>query len=356
MPTRACRGYLLRPTAAGLFCEKGGFHIDPTSPVAKAIVTHAHGDHATRGHAAYISSRSGERLVRHRVGENASITGWEFCQQHRLGEVLVSLHPAGHILGSAQVRIEWPCPSGGSEVWVVTGDFRRDLDPTCEPFEVVPCNTLVTEATFARPQFVWPSANGELEKLKAWWRENQSRGCASFLYAYALGKAQRILAALDPADGPIFAPRVVREISQLYRDGGVVLPKELDPRTDMTPELWGRALIIQPPSGRYRQMFPSAGTSVTAFASGWMLDPEELVKRQVEAGFVISDHPDHREILATIEECGAKRVFATHGETAWLCETLNEQGIEAHDLESLRVARGARPEASWWEVATGPQQ
>ncbi len=347
MAGRSHNEFLLRPTAAGLYCEKGGFYIDPVAPVAKAIITHAHGDHATRGHAIYISSRSGAALVKHRVGAHAKITSWEYGEVHRMNDVFVSLHPAGHILGSAQVRIEWRS-TRGTEVWVVTGDFRREPDPTCEPFEVIRCDTLITEATFARPQFVWPTTQSQLDRLEQWWQGNQQRGFASFLYVYALGKAQRILAALNPDCGPIFAPKVVRDISQIYRDAGVALPRERDPFVEMTPELWSRALIILPPSSKRPLMIPTVGSSVTAFASGWMLDPEEQQRRQVDAGFVISDHPDHLEILRTVEETCARRVFATHGETGWLCETLNSRGIEAHDLDSLRVARGARPGESWW--------
>lgn len=183
---------LLTMTAAGLYCEPGDFHIDPWKGAARAVITHAHADHARRGSQTYLTSTSGEQLLRKRVGEDAQVAALPMGAVCSHRGVKISLHPAGHVLGSAQVRVEWR-----GEVWVVSGDYKLDADPTCEPFEPVPCHTFVTEATFGLPVFRWPAAADVFKEINSWWRRNSAAGKASLLFAYALGKAQRLLSGAD---------------------------------------------------------------------------------------------------------------------------------------------------------------
>src|SRR6516165_9110285 len=183
-------------TSAGLFCEAGGFHIDPWLPVDRAVITHAHGDHAHAGSAAYLCAAPGERLLRRRLPD-ARIETAPYGQRLRIGDVDVSFHPAGHVLGSAQIRIEHH-----GDVWVASGDYKRAADPTCTPFEPVRCNTFITEATFALPVYSWDSPATVVDEILAWWRGNRAEDRPSVLFCYVLGKAQRILAELrDRADG-----------------------------------------------------------------------------------------------------------------------------------------------------------
>jgi putative mRNA 3-end processing factor len=189
---------LLRLTHEGLWCESGGFHVDPWAAVPRAVVTHAHGDHVAWGCGAYLASADGAALLRLRLGGTGAVEALPYGERRRLGGVSVSLHPAGHILGSAQVRLE-----SGGEVWVVSGDYKTDPDPTCLPFEPVRCHTFISESTFGLPIYRWPAQSEVFGEINAWWRANADAGRTSLLSGYALGKAQRLIAGLDPSIGPI---------------------------------------------------------------------------------------------------------------------------------------------------------
>src|SRR5918999_6021005 len=210
---------LLRTTDHGLFCEAGGFHIDPWLPVDRAVITHAHGDHARWGSRSYLAARAGEGVLRTRLGPAADIRVVDYGQTVDMNGVRVSLHPAGHILGSAQVRVEH-----GGEVRVASGDYKTDPDPTCTAFEPVRCHTFITESTFGLPIYRWPRETDVMEEINAWWRANVAAGKTSLLLGYALGKAQRLLAGLDPSIGPILTHGAVERMTGVYRDAGVDLP------------------------------------------------------------------------------------------------------------------------------------
>ena len=182
---------------AGFYCAAGNFYIDPSEPVNRAVITHAHSDHARPGSAAYLCARPGETLLRARIGAEAAIQALDYGERITLDGVTVSVHPAGHILGSAQVRIEYR-----GEVWVVSGDYKLAADPTCAPFEPLRCHTFVTESTFALPIFRWPAESSVIAAIQDWWRANQQAGKTSVLFAYPIGKAQRVLASLDAAIDP----------------------------------------------------------------------------------------------------------------------------------------------------------
>src|SRR5215207_6472313 len=210
---------LLTLTDRGFYCEPGDFYVDPWEPVDRAVITHAHGDHATWGSRSYLTAEAGVSVLRARMGPAAAIRGVPYGQAIGVNGVTVSLHPAGHILGSAQIRLEH-----GGEVWVVSGDYKTDPDPTTTAFEPVRCHTFVTESTFGLPIYRWPPQGEVFREINDWWRANQAAGKASLLYGYALGKAQRLIAGLDPGTGPIFTHGAVERMTEVYRAGGIALP------------------------------------------------------------------------------------------------------------------------------------
>ena len=315
---------LLTLTEAGLYCPAGDFHVDPWRPVERAIVTHAHADHARRGSARYLAAREGVGVLRARMEEGASIRPVDLGEVVEVNGVRISLHPAGHILGSAQVRIEHR-----GEVWVVSGDYKTEPDPTCAPFEPVPCHTFITESTFGLPIYRWPAQTEVFEEVNRWWRENAAAGRASLLLGYALGKAQRLLAGLDPDIGPIFAHGAVQRLTEAYREAGVALPETTYVGdVDRTQE-WGGAMIIAPPSAFGSTWIRRFGELSAGFASGWMRIRGARRRRGVERGFVLSDHADWAGLNRAIRETGAERVLVTHGPTTAMVRWLRDQGYEA---------------------------
>ena len=320
---------LIRVTPEGLFCEAGGFHIDPWRPVPRAVITHAHSDHASWGHEHYLVAKAGEHVARKRLGES-SIETVEYGAELRMNDVRVSLHPAGHVLGSAQVRIEL-----GGEVWVVSGDYKVQHDPTCAAFEPVRCDTFITESTFGLPIYRWREPADLFGDVSAWWRDNQAVDRASVVYAYALGKAQRLLASVDPAIGPIYTHGAVESLNEAYRASGVSLPP-----TQRVSDLparghdYSRALIVAPPSAQGTPWLRRFGDYADAFASGWMQIRGIRRRRAVDRGFALSDHADWPGLLSAISATGAQRVYVTHGYTEPLVRWLCEGGIDAQTLST----------------------
>jgi len=316
---------LLRLAELGLYCEAGDFYIDPWQPVARAVITHAHGDHAGWGSSADACSREGEAVLRTRLGPDASIRALDWGEAVDMNGVRVSLHPAGHILGSAQIRVEY-----GGEVWVVSGDYKTDPDPTCTPFELVRCDTFITESTFGLPIYRWTPEAQVFAEIRAWWTANRDAGRASLLFAYALGKAQRLLAGLADADiGPIYTHGAVERLNRDYRAAGVRLAdtryaSDLPRKHDFTG-----SMIVAPPSAAGSTWLRRFGDLSTGFASGWMRIRGARRRRSLDRGFVLSDHVDWPSLLATVDATGAQRVWVTHGTREPLVRLLNERGIEA---------------------------
>jgi putative mRNA 3-end processing factor len=320
---------LLRTTERGLYCEAGDFYVDPWMPVDRAVITHAHGDHARWGCRAYLAAREGERVLRTRLGPDARIRVVGFGEPVEVGGVRVTFHPAGHILGSAQVRVEHR-----GEVWVVSGDYKTEPDPTCSAFEPVRCHTFVTESTFGLPIYRWTPDREVFASIDAWWRANQEAGKASILYAYALGKAQRLLAGVDPSLGPIYEHGAVARLTADYRDTGVPLPPTRYAGGEPRGHDWSRALIVAPPSAHGTPWMRRFGAVSTAFASGWMRVRGQRRRRSVDRGFVLSDHVDWPSLLAAIDATGAERVWVTHGYREPVVRWLRERGIEAQAVAS----------------------
>ena len=320
---------LIQITEAGLYCEAGGFHIDPWSPAPRAVVTHAHSDHATAGCGAYLTATAGVAVLRARLGPEAGLEGLAYGETRTMGDVRVSLHPAGHILGSSQVRIEHY-----GEIWTVSGDYKLEADPTCAAFEPVRCHTFITESTFGLPIYRWPARRTALEQLSNWRRENESLGRASVVFAYALGKAQRLLAGLGESIGPVYCHGAVERVNEIYRASGISLPATRNPADLPRGTDWSKALIVAPPSANGTPWMRRFGDLSTAFVSGWMLVRGARRRRAVDRGFALSDHADWPGLLEAIRATGAERVLATHGSTGAMVRYLREQGYEAEALRT----------------------
>ena len=318
---------MLRATADGLFCPAGPFHIDPAGPVDLAIVTHAHADHARPGSSRYVCAVPGLPALRRRLGPDETIDGWTYGDRRRIGDVEVSLHPAGHVAGSAQVRVH-----DGRETWVVSGDYKRQSDPTCTPFEIVPCDTFVSEATFALPIYRWPPVEDVIADLRTWIAGNRQAGRPTVLYAYSLGKAQRVLAELGAlSNETVFVHGALLPLIAAYRAAGIeMIPTA--PATSATRRDYAGALIFAPPSAAGSTWMRRFGEHVTAFCSGWMQVRGNRRRRGYDRGFVISDHADWPSLLRTFAEVAPRRVLLTHGYSDALVRYLNETGTAAAAL------------------------
>ncbi len=315
---------LLQLTDAGLYCEPGDFFIDPWKRVDRAVITHAHSDHARRGCESYLTSDPGSHPLRLRMGADAIVQSIAYGHTVRMRDVSVSLHPAGHVLGSSQIRIE-----RSGYVAVVSGDYKIDADPTCAAFESVKCHLFISESTFGLPIYRWPKSTDVFASIDAWRLENQAAGKASLLLAYSLGKAQRILASVDPTIGPIFAHGAIEAMNRAYRSAGVELPEIASPGSASNNFDWSRALIVAPPSAWGSPWVKRFGAVSAAVASGWMTIRGTRRRRGVDRGFVISDHADWPGLLGAIEATGATEVWVTHGYSAVVARLLRERGIDA---------------------------
>ncbi len=317
---------LLEISAAGLYCPAGDFYIDPWQPVNRAVITHGHADHARRGSAHYLAAPGNNAILRRRLGSDIHLDIVTYGQIATHNGVRVSLHPAGHILGSAQVRVEH-----AGEVWVVTGDYKLAADATCVPFEPVRCHTLITESTFGLPIYRWAESRAIFAEIGKWWSENQAEGKASIIYAYALGKAQRLLAGLDPRQGPIVCHGAVAAVNNDYLAEGVALPTTFE--ADETSD-FSRSLVLAPPSAQRSPWLRRFGDHAGAFASGWMAVRGARRRGGLDRGFVLSDHADWPGLLKAIELSQAQTVYVTHGQVAPMVRWLREHGKEAFGLQT----------------------
>ncbi len=317
---------LITPRPEGLYCPPGDFYIDPSRPVRRAVITHGHSDHARRGSDAYLCHHDSVPILRHRLGD-ITVQGAAYGESVEINGVRVSLHPAGHILGSAQVRVEW-----GGEVWVASGDYKIEADGTCEPFAPVRCDAFITESTFALPIYRWRPEAEIVGEINQWWRANADAEQTSVIFAYSLGKAQRVLHGLDATIGPIVCHGAVTPMNDVYRARGIALPETTNVSAGLPKKALARALAIAPPSTSGSPWMRRFGAYADAFASGWMQVRGNRRRRGVDQGFVMSDHADWPGLLSAIEATGAQRVFVTHGSSGTLARYLRELGLDAQPI------------------------
>jgi putative mRNA 3-end processing factor len=311
----------------GLYCPPGDFYIDPWRPVDRAVITHGHGDHARPGNQHYLTAAPGAAILRKRLGESIRLDTLAYGDEVNHHGVAISLHPAGHVLGSAQVRLAYQ-----GEVWVVSGDYKLEDDGTCAPFESVPCHTFITESTFGLPVYRWRPQADIFADINRWWQSNADANRTSVLFCYAFGKAQRLLSGLNPAIGPILAHGAVEPLNGLYRAAGVALPPTGRVTDSDAAAQMGKSIVLAPPSTQGASWMKRFGDYADGFASGWMQLRGTRRRRGVDRGFVLSDHADWPGLHQAIRASGAQRVFVTHGQVNVMVRWLTEQGLDARSF------------------------
>jgi putative mRNA 3-end processing factor len=318
---------VLKVSDHGLYCPAGDFYIDPRRPVKRAIISHAHADHAKAGSTHYLSVADNAALLRLRLGAHIDLQTVPYGTPINQNGVDISFHPSGHIRGAAQIRLIYR-----GAIWVVTGDFKIAPDPTCVPYEPLRCHVLITESTFGLPVFRWPKPEELFAQINHWWQENAAEGRTSVLFAYALGKAQRLLAGIDSSIGPIFVHGATARINQCYQETGCKLPNTQPVSTITNRNLFSGALVIAPPSAdqpKWTKKFPQISR---AFASGWMMIRGHRRRRTVDRGFTLSDHADWEALTRSILDTGAQSVWVTHGYAAELAQWLKETGLQSRAI------------------------
>lgn len=315
---------LLSFTPNGIYCAQADVHIDPWRPVDRAIITHAHSDHARRGSRHYLAHPITKQLMHARLGQDLDIDTLWPGQKGTINGVNFSLHPAGHIPGSMQVRVEYK-----GEVWVASGDHKRDADGISEAFEAVKCHTFITECTFGLPIYRWPDPAQVFADINAWWRANANEHVCSIISAYSLGKAQRVLSGVDSSIGPILVHGAVANMNTVLEGCGLTLPAWEQITPDTPKERFRNALVITPGSAIGTPWSNKMKPFRSAMASGWMQLRGWRRRGNIDKGFVLSDHADWDALLLAVKETGAERIIATHGYTDEFSQYLRSVGYEA---------------------------
>ncbi len=319
---------LIQFSDSGLYCPQGRFYIDPWRPVEKAIITHAHSDHARAGSQSYLCHRDSLPLLELRLGANVYQTV-EWNEPVFINGVKVSLHPAGHIIGSSQVRLEYQ-----GEVWVVSGDYKTENDGISGIFEPLKCDVFITESTFGLPIYNWKPQEEIFRSIQDWILKNHAEGKTSVLMAYSLGKAQRLLPCIEPTGLPVFLHGAIYNVHQALINAGHKLPAVQRVQPDMAKDVFKGNVVIAPGSADgspWMKRFPSYSVGV---CSGWMQVRGNVRRRNADAGFALSDHADWNGLLKTVKATGAKKVFVTHGFQAAFSRYLTETGIEAAEVKT----------------------
>jgi len=309
-------------TDRGIYCPAGDFYIDPWRPVPRALITHGHSDHARWGHDSYLATHAALPVMRHRLGD-IQAEGIAYGETRTIGGAEVSFHPAGHLPGSAQIRV-----SVKGQTWVVSGDYKTTPDGLCEAFEPVKCHAFISECTFGLPVFTWAPQEDVAQEINAWWAACAAEGKTALLGAYALGKAQRLLSLLEP-QGPIFTHGAVEATNAILRAQGYALPDTTQVTAQTDVKSAKGALVIAPPSAFGTPWARKFGAISTGFASGWMRLRGIRRRRAMDRGFVLSDHADWPGLHEAIRATEAETIYVTHGYTEIFARWLNEQGWNA---------------------------
>ncbi|MCE3279657.1 MAG: exonuclease of the beta-lactamase fold involved in processing [Bacteroidetes bacterium] len=325
----------------GIFCEQAAVYIDPWKPVDKAIITHAHSDHARWGSRHYLAHHDSIPVLRLRLGADISVQGLSYNEPIMMNGVKISLHPAGHIIGSAQVRLEYE-----GRVWVVSGDYKLQNDQVCVPFEIVKCDHFVTESTFGLPIYNFPVPKIVHDDINNWWKTNAEQGKNSVIIGYALGKAQRILKHLDPSIGGIYTHGAVANIN-LRMPENIDLP-ETKPAFDFIRKETSGALIIAPPSAIGTPWLKRFEPFSLGICSGWMQLRGARRRRGGDRGFVLSDHCDWSQLNIAVRETGAENIYVTHGYKSiyakWLRDEYKLNAVEVDTLYEGENIEENKPE------------
>ncbi len=312
---------LISFTDKGLFCEKGNFYIDPWKPVEKAIITHGHSDHAYSGHKHYLCHTDTKPILQLRLGSNSYAT-YDWNESFFINGVKVSLHPAGHIIGSSQIRLEY-----NNDVWVVSGDYKTEDDGISGKYEPIKCNTFITESTFGLPLYKWKPQEEIYNNIITWINKNKENGKASILLAYSLGKAQRVLQAIKETAQTIYAHGAVFNMQQTLINAGWNLTPIVRVTPETPKELLKGAVVIAPPSADGTAWMKKFQPYSVGVCSGWMQVRGNARRRNVDAGFALSDHADWDGLLQSVKATGAERLFVTHGFQSAFSRYCNEENI-----------------------------
>ena len=313
---------LLHFNAKGIYCQQADVYLDPWKPVKKAIITHGHADHSRWGHLQYITHHTNVPIIKHRLGD-IQVAGVNWGETFMVNGVKFSLHPAGHIIGSSQVRVEYK-----GEVWVFTGDYKLEDDGIATPYEPVKCHSFITECTFGLPAFKWQPQKEVFQEINQWWQENREEGNTSVLFAYSLGKAQRLLKNIYASIGEIYTHAAIENMNDVVRNIASLPQTKRITKDTKKEEIKGN-LVLAPPSAHGSPWIRKMVPYVTASASGWMTFRGARRRRAIDKGFVLSDHCDWSSLLSAIKATGAEKIICTHGYTDIFSRFLNEQGFDA---------------------------
>ncbi len=314
---------MLEFTDKGIYCPRADVYVDPWKPVQRALITHGHSDHSRWGHQHYLCTRLAKPVIRHRLGP-VNLETVEYGEVRTINGVDFSFHPAGHIVGSAQIRVAYK-----GEVWVVSGDYKLEDDGISGAFEPVRCHTFITESTFGLPVYRWKPQKDIFAEINQWWKDNQAQDKISVITAYALGKAQRILTSIDPSIGPVFTHGAIENINEIIRAQGIALPPTRRIAPENRSKGYAGGLVIAPPSVIGSLWLRQFKQSSLGIASGWMAVRGSRRRRNADRGFVLSDHADWNGLNEAIRATGASRIIATHGYSDIFSQWLRQQGFEA---------------------------
>jgi putative mRNA 3-end processing factor len=319
---------LLEFTDKGIYCPRADVYIDPSRPVKRALITHGHADHARSGHQYYLCTDLAKPVIRYRIGTGAIIESVAYHEKRLIDGVSFSFHPAGHIIGSAQIRVEYK-----GEVWVVSGDYKLEDDGLSTPFEAVKCDVFITESTFGLPIFKWPPQAEIFAAINQWWQNNRDEGKVSILTAYSLGKAQRLIQGLDHSIGPVLTNSAVENTNEIIRTQGIPLKPTQKVVSGMHPKQFAGGLLITPPSTLRSAWIRQFQPYSRAIASGWVAMKGGPMNRSSDIGFVLSDHADWPGLNRAVEETEAQRVHVTHGYAREFTSWLNEKRLRSRQLK-----------------------
>lgn len=320
---------LLQFTNKGLYCDQGDFFIDPWKPVNRALITHAHSDHLKTGHQSYLVHKDGLAISQYRLGNTAKVESILFNQPISINGVEVTYFPAGHIIGSAQIKLSYK-----NQTWVVSGDYKTEHDGLSTPFEPIKCSHFITESTFGLPIFRWQNQNLVFQQINDWWCKNKIEGKTTILASYALGKAQRLLSGLDTQIGKIYTHGAIENVLEIFRNTGFTFPETIRVTNEIPKNEFTGNMVLTIPSSLSTSWMKKFQPYSTGLASGWMNLRGAKRRRSVDRGFVLSDHCDWLQLNTAIKATGAENIYVTHGYIQIFTKWLNQNGYNAQVVET----------------------